>query len=70
MKALSLTQPWATAMAIGIKEWETRSWPTSLRGRVQFTRQRLSGMGEEFARKPIAIIPVFREKSASSLWER
>lgn len=34
MKALSLTQPWATAVAIGIKQWETRSWPTSFRGEV------------------------------------
>jgi hypothetical protein len=25
MKAISLTQPWATAMALGIKSWETRS---------------------------------------------
>ena len=34
MKALSLTQPWATAMALGLKEWETRSWPTGFRGIV------------------------------------
>jgi activating signal cointegrator 1 len=34
MKALSLTQPWATAVAIGIKQWETRSWPTSARGDI------------------------------------
>ena len=34
MKALSLTQPWASAMALGIKQWETRSWPTSYRGLV------------------------------------
>ena len=32
MKALSLTQPWASAVALGIKQWETRSWPTSFRG--------------------------------------
>jgi activating signal cointegrator 1 len=34
MKALSLTQPWASAIALGIKHWETRSWPTSYRGEV------------------------------------
>lgn len=34
MKALSLTQPWASAVALGIKHWETRSWPTSYRGEV------------------------------------
>jgi activating signal cointegrator 1 len=34
VRALSLTQPWATAVAIGIKQWETRSWPTSVRGEI------------------------------------
>lgn len=32
MKALSLTQPWATLVAIGAKRIETRSWGTSYRG--------------------------------------
>jgi activating signal cointegrator 1 len=32
MKALSLTQPWASAIALGIKHYETRSWPTKFRG--------------------------------------
>ncbi|MGB2625837.1 MAG: hypothetical protein WAK20_03555 [Candidatus Acidiferrum sp.] len=34
MKALSLTQPWATAIAVGQKQFETRSWPTKFRGEV------------------------------------
>jgi len=32
LKALSFTQPWATAVAIGVKQYETRSWSTSFRG--------------------------------------
>jgi hypothetical protein len=32
MKALTLTQPWATLVAIGAKTIETRSWYTSYRG--------------------------------------
>jgi hypothetical protein len=32
MKTLSLTQPWATLVAIGAKQFETRSWPTRYRG--------------------------------------
>jgi hypothetical protein len=32
MKALTLHQPWATAIAEGIKTIETRSWSTSYRG--------------------------------------
>lgn len=32
MKALTLTQPWATLVAIGAKKIETRSWNTTYRG--------------------------------------
>lgn len=32
MKALSLTQPWASLVAIGAKRFETRSWKTTHRG--------------------------------------
>lgn len=34
MKALTLTQPWATLIAYGRKRIETRSWSTSFRGRI------------------------------------
>src|SRR6476620_4962366 len=34
MKALTLTQPWATLIASGAKRVETRSWGTSYRGPV------------------------------------
>lgn len=32
MKALTVIQPWATAIALGSKKIETRSWETSYRG--------------------------------------
>lgn len=32
MKVLTITQPWATLVAIGAKQIETRSWPTHYRG--------------------------------------
>lgn len=32
MKAITLTQPWATLVAIGSKRIETRSWSTNYRG--------------------------------------
>ena len=32
MKALTLTQPWASLMALGYKQVETRSWKTQYRG--------------------------------------
>jgi hypothetical protein len=34
MKALTLTQPWATLVAIGAKRIETRGWSTSYRGKL------------------------------------
>lgn len=34
MKALSLTQPWATLVVTGRKRVETRGWPTSIRERI------------------------------------
>ncbi len=32
LKVISLWQPWAEAMRLGLKKNETRSWPTSYRG--------------------------------------
>lgn len=32
MRAITLHQPWATLVAIGAKEYETRSWSTNHRG--------------------------------------
>lgn len=32
MKAITLWQPWATLIAIGAKQFETRSWDTNYRG--------------------------------------
>lgn len=32
MKALTLTQPWASLVAFGLKRFETRSWHTNYRG--------------------------------------
>lgn len=32
MRAISLWQPWASTVALGLKRFETRSWPTDYRG--------------------------------------
>jgi activating signal cointegrator 1 len=32
MKAISLWQPWASAIPMGLKSWETRGWSTNYRG--------------------------------------
>jgi hypothetical protein len=50
MRIISLTQPWATAVAIGLKEWETRSWSTQLRGDVGIhAAKSFPGYAREFA---------------------
>lgn len=34
MKAITIKQPWATLIALGLKEFETRSWATKHRGPI------------------------------------
>jgi len=34
MKAITIWQPWASLIAIGAKEYETRSWSTNYRGPI------------------------------------
>jgi hypothetical protein len=34
MKCLSLNQPWASLIALGVKKIETRSWKTNYRGKL------------------------------------
>lgn len=34
MQAISLKQPWAQLIVIGVKHAETRSWPTEYRGEI------------------------------------
>jgi hypothetical protein len=34
MRAITIWQPWASAIALGLKRFETRSWPTSYRGPI------------------------------------
>ncbi|MDJ0511309.1 MAG: ASCH domain-containing protein [Crocosphaera sp.] len=34
IKAISLHQPWASLITMGIKHFETRSWPTNYRGKL------------------------------------
>lgn len=41
MKALSLWQPWASAIALGLKTIETRSWSTAFRGRIAIHASKL-----------------------------
>lgn len=46
MRVLTLTQPWATAVALGSKRIETRSWKTSYRGPVAIQAAKGYNRGE------------------------
>lgn len=48
MKALTLTQPWATLVAIGAKKIETRSWKTDYRGPLAIHAAQGFGKGGKF----------------------
>ena len=50
MRAISLWQPWATAVAIGIKKVETRSWQTKYTGPIAIhAAKRWAKPEQEFA---------------------
>jgi hypothetical protein len=51
MKALSLTQPWATLVVTGEKEVETRSWRTNHSGMIAIHASK--GFRRGLAGKPI-----------------
>ena len=51
MKALSLTQPWATLVISGRKKFETRGWATGYRGQVAIHASKgMPGWAKEAAR--------------------
>jgi len=61
MKALTICQPWATLIAIGVKTIETRSWSSSYRGPIAIhAAKRFS---DDFRSLPVAyqIIKALRD---------
>jgi activating signal cointegrator 1 len=53
MKTLSLTQPWATLVALGAKRIETRSWATAYRGNLAIHASKgFPKYAKDFAHEP------------------
>lgn len=46
MRAISLWQPWASAVALGSKRVETRHWPTNYRGPIAIHAAKRKVIGE------------------------
>lgn len=55
MKALTLTQPWATLVALGEKKIETRSWGTGYRGELLIH----AAKGQSLEESRVRNLPVF-----------
>lgn len=51
MKALTLHQPWASLIALGVKTIETRSWSTKYRGRIAI-HAGATPVGRRFTERP------------------
>lgn len=56
MKAISLHQPWAQLVALGLKHYETRSWSTKHRGplAIHAAKRKDQGVVAAFEHLPIA----------------
>lgn len=66
MKALTLTEPWATLVALGEKRIETRSWSTNYRGPLAIH----SGKGYPKWAKDLIVTSPFRESLNGWGWAR
>lgn len=64
MKGFSLTEPWASAVLLRLKEWETRSWPTKFRG--EFALHAAKGM-PKYAKEFLAEYPLAREMTLGAV---
>lgn len=56
MKAISLQQPWATLVVLGVKTFETRKWSTNHRGRILIHASKGKDQGS-----PIWQLPPFKK---------
>ena len=58
MKALTLTQPWASLVALGHKRIETRSWSTKYRGKLYIHAAKgFPRSAREFADEEQSLLP-------------
>ncbi|HEX4521054.1 MAG TPA: ASCH domain-containing protein [Gaiellaceae bacterium] len=65
MKALSLTQPWASLVAAGAKRFETRSWSTGYTGPLAIHAAKgLSSIGGKRGLLEVCDLPFFRQTLA------
>jgi activating signal cointegrator 1 len=74
MLAISLHQPWATAIALSSKHIETRSWPTKYRGALAIHAAKRCVKSELIHISSIwtwrgALNDVFKDQPRNALWD-
>jgi hypothetical protein len=57
MKAITLIQPWASLIALGEKQFETRSWATNYRGPIAIHAGRRTKQAETFIEDLVEDMP-------------
>jgi hypothetical protein len=57
MKAITIIQPWASLIALGEKQYETRSWATSYRGPIAIHAGRRTKQAETFIEELVDDLP-------------
>lgn len=71
MKALSLTQPWASLVSLGVKHIETRGWQTPYRGWIAIhAAKTFPGWAKELCARPPFHGPLCTGYLSGPAWER
>ncbi len=73
IKAISLHQPWASLIAMGLKKFETRSWLTNYRGKLVICAAKKNSKQQQSNYKDLAstlgidltVQPTFRTSKCS-----
>jgi hypothetical protein len=69
VKALSLTEPYASLISVGAKRYETRSWSTPHRGTLAiYASRNMPAWAVEFARQDIVTGPLCRGYVLPNAW--
>lgn len=70
IKAITLTQPWATLVAIGAKSIETRSWGTNYRGPLAIHAAKgFPGWARDFATEDERASAILRQRGLVTIGE-
>lgn len=71
MKAITVQEPWASLIAIGEKQFETRSWKTNFRGRIAIHASRtMTSQGRDLVRHSDLLHAAFERRKINPITGR